>query len=149
MRVTLLAGMFGDKTAPARLHSPLVGVDVSSAQGGTVALALDPRFEYGVLPLEGRATIAGEGFATDEFAYLGAGIETFDLELAAASRVLLLGGEPFAEQIVMWWNFVGFSQAEIARAQRDWESGDPRFGEIAGYGGQRLAAPALPWAGLA
>ena len=119
-----------------------------STQGGAVALALDPRFEYGILPLEGRVIIAGEGFATDEFAYLGAGIETLDLEMTAGSRILLLGGEPFAEQIVMWWNFVGYSKAEIARAQRDWASGDPRFGEVAGYQGQRLAAPPLPSAWL-
>jgi len=145
---TLLAGTFAGKTAPARLHSPLVGVDVCSAQGGAVALALDPRFEYGILPLEGRVTLAGEDFATDEFAYLGAGAATLDLELAADSRILLLGGEPFGEQIVMWWNFVGYSKAEIARAQRDWASGDQRFGEVAGYQGQRLAAPPLPWAGL-
>ncbi len=145
---TLLAGTFDGKTAPARLYSPLVGVDVCSAQGGAVALALDPRFEYGILPLEGRVTLAGEDFATDEFAYLGAGAAKLDLALAADSRILLLGGEPFGEQIVMWWNFVGYSKAEIARAQRDWESGDPRFGEVVGHQGQRLAAPPLPWAGL-
>ncbi len=144
---TLLAGAFDGKTAPARLHSPLVGVDVCSAQGGAVALALDPRFEYGILPLEGRVMLAGEDFATDEFAYLGAGAATLDLALAAGSRILLLGGEPFGEQIVMWWNFVGYSKAEIARAQRDWESGDPRFGEVTGHQGQRLAAPPLPWGG--
>ena len=51
----------------------------------------------------------------------------------------------FAEQIVMWWNFVGYTREEIAKAQRDWESGDPRFGEVAGHEGKRLVAPGLPW----
>ncbi len=45
----------------------------------------------------------------------------------------------------MWWNFVGYTREEIAKAQRDWESGDPRFGEVAGHEGKRLVAPGLPW----
>lgn len=55
----------------------------------------------------------------------------------------LLGGEPFAEQIVMWWNFVAASSEEIVRARRDWMSGH-RFGPVLGYDGQPLAAPRLP-----
>lgn len=144
---TLLAGTYGGNKAPAKLHSPLVGVDVWSEQGGTVELRLNPGFEYAILPLEGSIRIGTERFATDEFAYLGDGADTVGLELAADSRILLLGGEPFGEPIVMWWNFVGFSKEEIARAQRDWESGAPRFGDVAGHEGKRLAAPALPWAG--
>lgn len=143
---TLLAGSFADHTAPARLHSPLVGIDITSAQGGALELALNPAFEYGILPLEGSLRIDAESFVTDEFAYLGAGAETLKVELAPGTRILLLGGEPFAEQIVMWWNFVGYSREEIAKAQRDWESGDPRFGDVAGHEGKRLAAPPLPWA---
>ena len=144
--LTLLAGSFAGRTAPAKLHSPLVGVDIAGAQGGVLELALDPAFEYGILPLEGSLRIGAEHFATDEFAYLGTGAKTLRVELAPGTRILLLGGEPFAEQIVMWWNFVGYSREEIARAQRDWESCAPRFGEVAGHEGKRLAAPPLPWA---
>ncbi len=53
--------------------------------------------------------------------------------------------KPFGEQILMWWNFVGSGKDEVAKAQRDWETGSPRFGRVQGYEGPRLAAPALPW----
>jgi quercetin 2,3-dioxygenase len=43
--------------------------------------------------------------------------------------VLLLGGEPFPEPILMWWNFVAHSR-ELDGAYRQWESGDPRFGRL-------------------
>jgi quercetin 2,3-dioxygenase len=43
----------------------------------------------------------------------------------------------------MWWNFVGRSHAEIEAARLDWMEG-PRFGEVKGYDGGRLPAPALP-----
>jgi hypothetical protein len=57
--------------------------------------------------------------------------------------VLLLGGTPFEEQIVMWWNFVARSNDEIVDARTRWTAGD-RFGDVSGYDGYRLPAPDLP-----
>ena len=54
----------------------------------------------------------------------------------------MLGGAPFAERLLMWWNFVGRSGEEIAQAREDWVAG--RFGEVHGYPGEPLAAPPLP-----
>jgi hypothetical protein len=61
----------------------------------------------------------------------------------AGARLLLIGGEPFEERIVMWWNFVGRSHDEIAQAREDWEAGT-RFGTVVGYDGDPLRAPAMP-----
>ena len=60
--LTLLAGHFAGRAAPTRLHSPLVGIDIGSPRAATLALPLDPAFEYGLLPLEGNVTIEGETF---------------------------------------------------------------------------------------
>ena len=78
--------------------------------------------------------------------YLGVDRSTLELELTPDARVLLLGGEPFAEEIVMWWNFVARSHDEIDRARAQWNAGgDDRFGEVAHYPtDERLAAPPLP-----
>ena len=59
-------------------------------------------------------------------------------------RVLLLGGPPFPEELVMWWNFVGRSHDDIVGYRRQWEEHDDRFGSVAGYPGARLPAPPLP-----
>jgi hypothetical protein len=60
--------------------------------------------------------------------------------------VVLLGGAPFDEDIVMWWNFVGRSHDEIVAFREAWERESDQFGRIDGYTGtpQRLPAPALP-----
>ena len=63
---------------------------------------------------------------------------------AEASRLLLLGGEPFEERIVMWWNFVGRTGEEITGYAEQWTAEDQRFGTVVGYDGDRLAAPPLP-----
>ena len=144
---TLLAGSYGEHTAPARLYSPLMGLDIRSDTASEVTLALDPAFEYGLLPLEGEVGIDGERFQIDQFAYLGRDRSSLNMQLAAGTKVLLLGGLPFEQPVLMWWNFVSFSKATIAEAQSQWESGDPRFGEVGARPGPRLAAPPLPWRG--
>lgn len=143
--LTLLAGEFAGRAAPTRLYSPLLGMDIHQQQSGALDLPLNPVFEYGLLALEGGFRLEGEAFAIDEFAYLPPGRSQLRLELEAGSRVLLLGGEPFPEPIVMWWNFVGHSQAAITEAYRAWTAQEARFGDVPGGEGRRLVAPAPPW----
>lgn len=145
--LTLLAGEYAGRNAPSRLHSPLLGLDIASQSVATVNLNLRPNFEYALLPLSGSMRLGDEHFAMDELAYLGSGLHALSLELAADSKLLLLGGEPFAQPVLMWWNFVGFDKAAIAAAQRQWESGDARFGPVGEGTAPRMQAPALPWSG--
>jgi len=146
-RVSVLAGeAFGEK-APTRLFSPLLGLDLASDGAAATALALDPDFEYGALVLEGEARIAGQTFGPGRLLYLGCGRTALEVASAAAVRLLLLGGTPFGEEVLMWWNFVGRTREEIGRSVEDWNAGHPRFGEVHGYPGERLVAPRPPWAG--
>ncbi|UXY16041.1 hypothetical protein N8I74_03190 [Chitiniphilus purpureus] len=144
-QLTLLAGSHGGHVAPTRLYSPLLGLDIAADTDTTVTLALDPGFEYGLLPLLGQAALDGDIVKADEFAYLAPGRAQLQLALRAGDRALLLGGRPFAQPVLMWWNFVGFSKAALAKAQRQWEQGDPRFGPVGDGGAARLMPPPLPW----
>lgn len=148
--LTLIAGAYGDRQAPTQLHSPLLGLDIASATATTLRIALQPDFEYAVLPLAGSVQIAGDHFAADELAYLGKGHTELTLDLPTGAKVLLLGGEPFEQPILMWWNLIGFSKTRIAEAQRDWESGSDRFPQVKNEHGPapRLVAPPIPWAGV-
>ncbi|MBK8182106.1 MAG: pirin family protein [Candidatus Competibacteraceae bacterium] len=143
---TLLAGVHGGHTAPAKIYSPLIGMDLFSTQGAALTLPLDHTFEYGILPLEGITEVEGVSFAADELAYLASGYSALPIKLAAGTRALLIGGQPFEDPITLWWNFVGRDKTYIAQAQRDWESNSPRFGDVKGFAGPRLVAPNLPWA---
>ncbi|MER1966856.1 pirin family protein [Castellaniella sp. GW247-6E4] len=142
--LTLLAGTWEGHRAPTRLYSPLVGLDLRSDSGATLTPALDPGFEYGLMVLEGAATIDGQTFAANELAVLGRGRDRCALTLAPTARAILVGGKPLGYEIHMWWNFVAPERALIAQAQRDWETGDTRFSEVPGFDGPRLTAPALP-----
>ena len=142
---TLLAGSYAEKTAPVPLHSPLLGMDIRNQEKTTITLSVLPDFEYGILPLEGECHLRQDKFSTDEFAYLGKNLNQMTITLEPGSRILLLGGIPFEQPIVMWWNFVGYSKEYVTQAQKDWENHHPRFGSVPGAENRRLTAPQLPW----
>ncbi|WP_416402241.1 pirin family protein [Alicycliphilus denitrificans] len=142
----LLAGAFMGRQSPVLVHTPLVGVDWHAPRDAALTLALDPAFEYGLVPLTGPATAQGQALAADELLYLPPGAGTLRLELPAGTRALLIGGAPFGEDITIWWNFVGHGKPYIAQAQRDWQAHSERFGEVHGFDGPRIEAPPVPWA---
>ena len=76
--------------------------------------------------------------------YLGSGRSELPVSSGRGARLLIIGGEPFEEHIVMWWNFVGRDHDDIAAARAEWMSADRRFGSVVGYPGDPLPAPALP-----
>ena len=142
---TLLVGDFAGRTAPTQVHSPLVGLDMRATFSGQASLALNPGFEYGLLPLQGRIRIGAEWFDSNDFAFLGQHLTELTVEMEDNTRVLLVGGEPFATPITMWWNFVGPSREYVTQAQAEWDAGGHRFGPVAGGEKRRLAAPPTPW----
>ncbi|NRN62832.1 Quercetin 2,3-dioxygenase [Kibdelosporangium sp. 4NS15] len=133
-------GALGDAESRATTYTPLVGAQIDVTEG---TVPLRPDFEYGLLVVDGAVRVADVDLKPGPLLYLGTGRE--EITLAGPARVILLGGEPFADDLVMWWNFVGRGHDEIAAARADWEGADPsRFGTVAGHGTDRIPAPVLP-----
>ena len=141
-RITLLAGSFAGERAPAAVYSPLVGLDLAAEGKALTELVLDPAFEHGVMTLEGSATVGGEPLSPGDLLYFGTGRDRLTVESTGAARLLLIGGRPFGEEVLLWWNFVARTYDEMEQATRDWlESG--RFGKVEGARGAPLVAPEL------
>ncbi|CAM5389057.1 pirin family protein [Streptomyces griseomycini] len=147
--VRVFLGSLAGDTSPVRTFTPLLGAEVSLAPGGTVTLDVDAGFEHGVLVDSGDVRVEGTAVRPAELGYVAPGCTTLTLtnEAIDPARLVLLGGPPFQEEIVMWWNFIGRSHDEIVRAREDWMKGS-RFGEVHGYDGAPLPAPELPNAPL-
>ncbi len=134
----LLTTFYGGRHA----YSESVGAEL--VVRGRMAMPLDPRFEYGVMAVDGEGEIDGVRLERDRLYDLGTGRQ----ELAAVShtgaKLVLIGGRPFGETILMWWNFVARTQEELQAARTAWETHE-WFPEVRAYQGPRLAAP--PFAG--
>ncbi|HEU4812397.1 MAG TPA: pirin family protein [Nocardioides sp.] len=158
-----LGSLLGD-TSPVPTYTPLLGAELRLEPGTTLRLDVDPSFEHGVLVDAGVLAVAGVETKQHELAYVPPGVDR--LELTAYDepvRVLLLGGEPFSESIVMWWNFVGRTHEEIVAFRAEWqdqitadgavvadsqEMADGRFGIVVEEHLPPIPAPALPNARL-
>lgn len=142
--VRVFIGSLAGSTSTARVFTPLLGAQVDLPAGASVTLDVDARFELGVLLDEGEVSVEGVPVPRSHLGYVPPGSSTLTLTAGHAdARLLLIGGEPLGEQIVMWWNFIGRSHEEIVGYREDWEAGR-RFAPVTGYDGTALPAPPIP-----
>ena len=141
---TILVGEFLNTTSPVKVHTELLGVDLTAKEKTKTRLSLNPKFEYAFMALEGTAVVNGHELDQDNLVVLEPGLTELDIEIHAGGRILLLGGEPFESPILLWWNFVGRTQEELRIAREQWINKDPRFGSIPSYIGESLKAPVFP-----
>jgi quercetin 2,3-dioxygenase len=141
-------GELAGSRSPVDTFTPLLGAQLELDANAHLDLDVDPAFEHGVLCDVGAVHIGGTALAVADLGYQGPGSSTLRLRNVGdrPARVLLLGGVPFAEELVMWWNFVGRSHDEIVGYRQQWQDADERFGAVRGYSGSgtRLPAPPLP-----
>ena len=94
----------------------------------------------------GNLALDGQPVPKDNLAYLPVGHGSLTLVAGSeGARVLLIGGEPLGEKIVMWWNFVGRSHEEIVAYRTQWQSeigADAALRTVRGTGTPALRAPA-------
>lgn len=141
---TVFVGALGELVSPATVHTPMVGADLRVAEG-TATVPLRPDFEHALLAIDGTLGASGVAVPAGKMLYLGTGRAELVLTAGEPVRAVLLGGEPFPDELVMWWNFVGRSHEEIVAARADWEATDQtRFGVVPEHGGARIPAPELP-----
>ena len=129
-RVRVIAGRFDRHAGPARTHTPMDVWDIRLRQGHHAELPVADGRTLALVVLKGSVRING-GQPVGE-----AQLVTFDrsgedvfVDADSDATVLLLSGEPIDEPVVGYGPFVMNSQAEIAQAVNDFNSG--RFGQIA------------------
>lgn len=126
--VTVLVGEFEGVRSAARHDTELVGLDLKL--DGVTPVPLRRDFEYALIVLVGEVDVDGRSVPTGKLGYLRPGRDEVTIGASKAARMILLGGEPFDEPILMWWNFVGRTRAEIDAAFHSWQVDDDRFGRF-------------------
>lgn len=138
--INLLAGDYAGLVSPVTVYTPLVGLDVMATEDGETRLPLNPSFEYGILPLIGDIEIENEVIDLSTLLYVHSGHTEMTVRMKKNSRALIIGGEPFSEDILIWWNFVARTKEEMLKAAAAWDD-HSAFGEVKGYQGGRLTPP--------
>ncbi|MFE6734783.1 pirin family protein [Microbacterium sp. NPDC057650] len=157
MTARVFIGSLLGSTSPVDTRTPdLLGAELVLEPGASVTLTVRTDFEHALLAETGGFEVNGTAVAHRELGYVPTGADTMHVTAGAdGARIILLGGVPLGEQIVMWWNFVGRSHDEIVEFRRRYQAelgfepadaadaGKPAlFGEFPP--GQRAPLPAPP-----
>jgi len=128
--------------SPATVFSPLIAAEITMRRE-EISIEAAAGFEYGALLVSG----ASEELEIGEMLYFPPSEKFIHLTAAIGSRFLLLGGEPFTEPYLMWWNFIARSHEEIEQMRSEWNLGLGRsktYSEFQDDVGGVIPAPELP-----
>jgi len=127
--VRAIAGSYNGTDGPAHTFSPMNVWDVQLNQGHEVTLKQPDGWSTALVVLEGDVRINGTDIAREgqlvTFSQQG---DSLHLQASTNSKVLLMAGQPLQEPIAGYGPFVMNTQAQIAEAINDFNSG--RFGQI-------------------
>lgn len=147
----IFAGAFMGQRAKTRIFSEMVGVEITLKAGTEVSLELDEAFEYGLIVISGAAEAGPAGgerelLSENDLGYWPLGEKSLELSAGLGEDLVavLLGGVPFPEKILMWWNFVARTHEEIVLARTQWNARDSRFGSFEDQIGGWIPAPEMP-----
>jgi redox-sensitive bicupin YhaK (pirin superfamily) len=132
-------GSLDTAASPATVFSSLVGAELQVS--GEFELPLDESFEHGILVVSGNVFVNGIPVAVDDLIYLPVGEGA---QVSGSGVAMLIGGEPFTEHIVMWWNFIGRSHSEIVAWREAWNAQGADWPSFEDKVGGWIPAPDLP-----
>jgi quercetin 2,3-dioxygenase len=141
-QISVLIGELAGARSPATAFSPIVGAQLSAAgRPASCLLPLRPEFEHVIFVAMGEAGVDGVRLRPGQLLYVPTGRHETSIAAPADTTLLLLGGVPLGEKLLMWWNFVARTPDEIESATAAWREG--AFGPVGGYQGDPLPAPPL------
>ena len=140
----LFVGDFMGHHSPAKVFTELVGAEIDIAAGSTVSIPLNQEFEYGLLLVLGDLRVNATEIPLTNLHYMPIGQDSIDVTSTHGAKFILLGGKPFPEEILMWWNFIGRNHEEIVQMRTDWNNETERFPAFEDRIHGRIPAPELP-----
>ena len=115
-------------TSPVVTASSTVYADVTMDAGAAVPLPGE-HAERAIYILDGSVSVAGETYGPHQLLIFRPG-DAVTIRAVAATRLVILGGEPMDGPRHIWWNFVHSSKDRIEAAKADWRAG--RFAAVPG-----------------
>lgn len=124
--IRVLAGEAYGRRSPVKTLSQLFYVDVHAREATTIAVPDYP--ERAAYAVAGTFQCGDQIFDRGAMAVFRGG-RRIELQLAAGTRMVLLGGQPIGARH-MYWNFVSSSRERIEQAKEDWR--ERRFPVVPG-----------------
>ena len=136
----IIMGELWGKAAPTTTYAETIYADIVLEPGASIPIdpGADERAVYLAL---GEAELDGMNLAINTLYVLKPGA-AMTLRSPSGGRVMLCGGEAFATERYVWWNFVSSRKERIDQAKADWKAG--RFAIVPGDEKEFIPIPEVP-----
>ena len=129
----LVAGEALGHQAPVPVYSKLFLIELKNTEEKTVTVGRDLYGEVAIYILEGGIETDGNSYEPKRI-LVAKENELCEFTLKANSTIYIFGGEPFAEERFIYWNFVATSKEAIEEAKTKWqEQTFPKIDGETGY----------------
>lgn len=118
-KMKLVAGQAFGRTSPVPVYSPLFMLDIYAMQSSRFAANGGLSGEIGICIVQGEITACGETITAGNM-LVSKTNDLCDIQVAKDSHLLIFGGEPFAEERFIYWNFVSSRKERIEEAKAAW-----------------------------
>jgi redox-sensitive bicupin YhaK (pirin superfamily) len=132
VELTVIAGQSDGLLSPVQTFSDMIFAEIVLTSGARYQVKPE-HAERAIYVVGGEVEIVGQPgrFMEGELIVLQPGAEViFKAPAFHSTRLMLMGGEPFAEPRYMYWNFVSSSVERIEQAKADWR--ERLFPSVAG-----------------
>lgn len=119
IELKLIAGEAFGKKSPVPVHSPLFFLELKSNKKTALNIGSELYGEVAMYILEGTVTIEGNTYGSKQL-LVAQEAQLCQFEMSENATVYLFGGEPFAEERYMYWNFVSSDKETLNKAKENW-----------------------------
>jgi len=136
-RARIVMGSLWGQTAPTTCHAETIYADILLSADGAIPIDAEAD-ERAVMLVDGEGALDGVPLEKYQLYVIAPGAKV-SLSSQAGGRAMLLGGEAFASERHVWWNFVSSSKERIEQAKADWREG--RFPVVPGDPDEYIPLP--------
>lgn len=115
----LVAGTAFGKTSPVPVYSKLFFIEIKSPEKRTIKIGNDLFGEAGMYILQGSVESDGNTYEPKRI-LVAKNSQLCEFTMNAGTTVYIFGGEPFAEERHIYWNFVATNVDMIEKAKASW-----------------------------
>jgi redox-sensitive bicupin YhaK (pirin superfamily) len=117
----LIAGSLFGYQSPVPVHSKLYFLEIRTVEGCELDLGNELFGESALYILQGAVT-DGEHTYTEKQILIAGDQSNCKFQLLENTTIYIFGGEPFAQERYIDWNFVSHSKERLAKAREDWKA---------------------------
>ena len=119
IQIQVIVGELAGHRSPVHIYSPMFYFDLKMKAGQTFSHPIPSSQEAAVYSVQGAYQVNEQRIGTNQMTVFQLG-QNIEFQAIEDLHCVLIGGEPFPEERLLWWNLVSTSAEKIEEAKKAW-----------------------------